>query len=49
MNELLNLAKIAALNAGEEILKHYNDYKVVKKPDNSPLTSADLAANEAIF
>ena len=49
MNELLNLAKISALNAGEEILKHYNDYKVIKKPDNSPLTSADLAANEAIF
>lgn len=49
MDELLNLAKIAALNAGKEILKHYNNYKVVKKPDNSPLTSADLAANEAIF
>lgn len=49
MNELLNLAKIAALNAGKEILKHYNDYKVIKKPDNSPLTSADLAANETIF
>ena len=49
MNELLNLAKIAASNAGKEILKHYNDYKVIKKPDNSPLTSADLAANETIF
>lgn len=49
MNELLNLAVAAAKAAGKEILKHYDDYKLYKKDDNSPVTTADLAANEAIF
>lgn len=49
MSELLNLAKQAALLASKEIKKHYDNFKCYLKDDNSPLTSADLAANEAIF
>ncbi|NLK66603.1 MAG: 3'(2'),5'-bisphosphate nucleotidase CysQ [Campylobacteraceae bacterium] len=49
MKELLSLAKLAVSSASEVILKHYDDYTVVKKEDNSPLTSADIAANDKIF
>ncbi|WP_169763623.1 3'(2'),5'-bisphosphate nucleotidase CysQ family protein [Campylobacter mucosalis] len=49
MRELLELAKKAAVSAGAEILKHYNKFEVYKKMDSSPLTTADLAANEKIF
>ncbi|NLY03895.1 MAG: 3'(2'),5'-bisphosphate nucleotidase CysQ [Campylobacter sp.] len=49
MQYLLELAKKAALDASYEILKHYEDFKIYTKEDNSPLTSADLAANEIIL
>ena len=53
MSELLNLAKKAAVNAGAQIMKFYSAdntaLKVCLKDDSSPLTSADLAANEAIL
>lgn len=53
MSELLNLAKKAAVNAGAQIMKFYSAdntaLKVCLKDDSSPLTSADLAANEAII
>ena len=71
MKNLLNLAKLAAVNAGREILKFYShrsfddeflklssnlilhhlskDLKTELKNDNSPVTSADLAANKVIF
>ena len=53
MSELLNLAIKAALGAGAEIMKFYSSgnkpLKVSLKNDSSPLTSADLAANEAIL
>lgn len=49
MNELLQVAIKAARSAGDEIIKHYNNYELEYKSDNSPLTSADLAANEALF
>ena len=53
MSELLNLAIKAALGAGAEIMKFYSSsskpLKVSLKDDSSPLTSADLAANEAIL
>lgn len=49
MNELLNLAILASKNASKAILKHYNDYELYKKNDKSPLTTADLAANDEIF
>lgn len=49
MKELLDLAKIAGYSAGKEILKHYDSYKLYEKQDKSPLTSADIVANEKIF
>ncbi len=48
----LNLAILAALKAGAEILKIYNDpnsdFGVERKADNSPLTIADKAAHGVI-
>ena len=74
MKNLLNLAKLAAVKAGDEIMKFYahkgfddeilaahstlpesarnqncRDFEVNLKTDHSPVTSADLAANAAIF
>ncbi|WP_229933485.1 3'(2'),5'-bisphosphate nucleotidase CysQ family protein [Campylobacter majalis] len=49
MSDYLEFAKMAALNAGAAILKRYDKFSVSKKLDNSPVTSADMAANEAIF
>ena len=74
LNELLRLAKLAAIKAGDEIMKFYahkgfdddilaslstlpesarsqngRDFEVNLKSDHSPVTSADLAANAAIF
>ena len=53
MSELLNLAIKAAISAGGEIMKFYSSnsqaLKVCPKDDSSPLTSADLAANEVIL
>lgn len=53
MEELYILTAIkAALRAGEQILKVYNDpeadFQVEKKADNSPLTIADRRAHETI-
>ena len=48
-NKWLSIAKKAAINAGAEILKVYNnDFKVTYKKDASPLTIADQRANEII-
>ena len=48
-NQLLQLAKSAAILAGEEILKVYNkDFDVSYKEDESPLTIADKNANTVI-
>lgn len=53
MEKLLQTAITAALVAGEEILKIYNDpasdFEVEKKADNSPLTIADRKSNEVIM
>ena len=74
MQKLLNLAKLAAIKAGDEIIKFYahkgfddeilatrstlskiarnknaSNFEVNLKTDHSPVTSADLAANAAIF
>ncbi|OUT12240.1 3'(2'),5'-bisphosphate nucleotidase CysQ [Campylobacter concisus] len=55
MSELLNLAIKAAVSAGREIMKFYSPgddrsgLQISIKEDSSPLTSADLAANEAII
>ncbi len=46
----LNIAIKAALNAGREILKVYNrDFKIDYKEDESPLTEADIIANNVIL
>jgi len=45
INKVIKIAK----KAGEEILKVYDeDFSVVSKDDNSPLTKADLLADEII-
>lgn len=49
MKELLNLAIDASKDAAKAILKHYNDFKIYTKEDNTPVTDADYAANEAIL
>lgn len=46
---LLSLALLASIRGGRAILRHYDDYEISYKDDNSPLTSADLSANEAIL
>ena len=49
-SNLLDLAKNAAICAGQEILKIYteDDFGVVYKNDESPLTKADQAAHDII-
>ena len=45
----LEIAKNAAIKAGEKILQIYSeDFSVTYKNDNSPLTIADQQANEII-
>lgn len=49
MDELIQLAKQAAFEAGKEILKVYEtDFSVETKTDDSPLTLADQAAHNKI-
>ncbi len=50
MNKNLEIAIEAALEGGKQIMNIYNsgDFNIEKKGDNSPLTSADLAANTVI-
>ena len=50
LENLLQVAKEAAIAAGEEILKIYEsgDFSIEAKSDNSPLTLADKAAHETI-
>ena len=53
MNELLEIAKHAALEAGAEIMKIYTDpsqdFGIEKKADNSPITLADKNAHLCIM
>ncbi|MGJ8692012.1 MAG: 3'(2'),5'-bisphosphate nucleotidase CysQ [Thalassotalea sp.] len=48
---LLQIALTAAKKAGEEVMKHYHsgDFTETTKSDDSPVTSADIAANEIIM
>lgn len=52
-NKQLEIAIKAAIKAGEEILKIYEnpsfDFSVEKKADNSPLTLADKTSHQIIF
>lgn len=47
--ELSSVAVNAAKKASKEILNHYKNFEIYTKEDKSPLTTADLAANEAIM
>lgn len=49
-NELLSIAKQAALKAGKEVLQVYDsgDFTSYSKDDNSPVTTADYKSNEII-
>ncbi len=51
LKKLLEVAKRAALEAGEEILKIYKsgDFSIEAKSDNSPLTLADKSAHQVII
>ncbi|MGM5631252.1 3'(2'),5'-bisphosphate nucleotidase CysQ [Apibacter raozihei] len=50
MKNLLNLAVKAAIESSKEVLKLYADgFSVTLKEDNSPVTTADLKAQEIIF
>lgn len=48
--DLINLAMRAAKAAGSEILRYYNsdELEISTKADNSPVTNADIDANDAI-
>jgi len=50
MQNLLSIAIKAAIDAGKEILKiyHTDDFGIQTKEDQSPLTKADLKANQVI-
>lgn len=50
LQELLEIAKTAAIEAGQEIISVYNsaDFGVEMKSDNSPLTIADKRAHKVI-
>lgn len=50
MNELLNIAIQAALEAGKVIMEIYetDDFGIDMKSDNSPLTKADIASHDVI-
>lgn len=49
MNDYLNIAIRASIEAGKEILKIYgNEFKIVEKADHSPLTEADTASSNII-
>lgn len=48
-SEYVSLALEASVNAGKAILEIYNDgFSVTKKKDNTPITEADLKANQII-
>ncbi|WP_286234433.1 3'(2'),5'-bisphosphate nucleotidase CysQ [Thalassotalea sediminis] len=48
---LLTIAIESSKKAGQEVLKYYNrgDYTAEIKDDNSPVTSADIAANDILM
>ncbi|MEP4535151.1 MAG: 3'(2'),5'-bisphosphate nucleotidase CysQ [Cyclobacteriaceae bacterium] len=49
-NQYLDIAKLAARQAGKEIIRIYEsgDFSIEAKSDDSPLTKADKASHEAI-
>ncbi|WP_206483222.1 3'(2'),5'-bisphosphate nucleotidase CysQ [Thalassotalea sp. G2M2-11] len=51
LEQLLTIALDSSKKAGIEVAKHYSsgDYTAETKDDNSPVTSADLAANQVLM
>ena len=51
LESLLSIAIESSKKAGFEVLKHYTrgDYTAEIKEDNSPVTSADIAANDVLM
>ncbi len=50
LDHLLEVAIVASIEAGEEILRIYNtDFSVLEKEDHSPLTLADQNAHDCIM
>ncbi len=49
VGELLRVARRAALAGGAAIRRHLQDFELSYKSDKTPVTTADLAANEAIL
>lgn len=50
-SELLSIALTVAKKAGKEVMRHYHsgDFTSTIKEDESPVTSADIAANDVIM
>lgn len=50
LNDLLTIAKAAALKAGREVMQVYDsgDFEAFSKDDDSPVTTADYKSNEII-
>lgn len=51
LDKLLALAIASSKKAGVEVMRHYRrgDYTAEMKADNSPVTSADIAANDVLM
>lgn len=49
LDELLALAEDAAKKANAAIMQNYDKFDIFVKADRSPLTNADLAANDVIM
>jgi 3'(2'), 5'-bisphosphate nucleotidase len=49
LDRALNVAKDAAIRAGDRILQYYGEVTVEMKDDDSPVTQADLAGNNVIM
>jgi len=51
LDQLLTIAIETSKKAGVEVTKHYQsgDYTAEMKEDNSPVTSADIAANDVLM
>ena len=49
MEQLLELAKTAARKCGDIIMSHYGNATITIKADSSPVTQADIEANEILL
>jgi 3'(2'), 5'-bisphosphate nucleotidase len=51
MSKVLNIIEVAAKEAGQRLLKYYKkpDLKIITKPDDSPVTEADLDVSDFLI